>query len=159
MLMNGIPAHIRSDNGPEMVAKVLREWLTTPGTKSLCIEPGSPWENGYCESFNGKLRDELLNGEIYYSLKEAKVVIEQWRNYYNTKRPHSALGYRPPHPSQPRPNPSPSTRRQTCNSLSLRLVQSIRQARSETRGRIGHGQPFQGSEVERGDGQGVSERV
>jgi len=79
MLLNGIPAHIRSDNGPEMVAKVLREWLTTLGTKSLYIEPGSPWENGYCESFNGKLRDELLNGEIFYSLKEAQVVIEQWR--------------------------------------------------------------------------------
>jgi transposase InsO family protein len=107
MLMNGIPAHIRSDNGPEMVAKVLREWLTTLGTNNLYIEPGSPWENGYCESFNGKLRDELLNGEISYSLKEAKVVIEQWRNHYNTKRPHSALGYRPPAPVTIAPNPIP----------------------------------------------------
>jgi len=70
----------------------------TLGTKSLYIEPGSPWENGYCESFNGKLRDELLNGEIFYSLKEAQVIIEQWRTHYNTKRPHSALGYRPPAP-------------------------------------------------------------
>ena len=107
MLLNGIPAHIRSDNGPEMVAKVLREWLTTLGTKSLYIEPGSPWENGYCESFNGKLRDELLNGEIFYSLKEAQVVIEQWRVHYNTKRPHSALGYRPPAPVTVAPKPIP----------------------------------------------------
>lgn len=107
MLLNGIPAHIRSDNGPEMVARVLREWLTTLGTKSLYIEPGSPWENGYCESFNGKLRDELLNGEIFYSLKEAKVVIEKWRIYYNTKRPHSSLGYRPPAPLTIAPKPIP----------------------------------------------------
>ncbi len=98
MLLEGVPAFIRSDNGPEMVAKVLREWLTTLGTKSLYIEPGSPWENGYCESFNGKLRDELLNGEIFYSLKEAQVLIEKWRVHYNTKRPHSSLGYRPPAP-------------------------------------------------------------
>ncbi len=90
--------HIRSDNGPEMVAKVLRQWLSGLGTKSLYIEPGSPWENGYCESFNGKLRDERLNGEIFYSLREAQVVIENWRIHYNTKRPHSALGYRPPVP-------------------------------------------------------------
>lgn len=107
MLMNGVPEHIRSDNGPEMVAKVLREWLTSLGTKSLYIEPGSPWENGYCESFNGKLRDELLNGEIFYSLKEAKVVIEKWRTHYNTKRPHSSLGYRPPAPLTSAPKPIP----------------------------------------------------
>lgn len=98
MLFEGVPTFIRSDNGPEMVAKVLRQWLSGLGTKSLYIEPGSPWENGYCESFNGKLRDELLNGEIFYSLQEAKVVIEQWRIHYNTRRPHSALGYRPPAP-------------------------------------------------------------
>ena len=98
MLFEGIPAFIRSDNGPEMVAKVLRQWLSGLGTKSLYIEPGSPWENGFCESFNGKLRDECLNGEIFYSLKEAQVVIEQWRIHYNTRRPHSALGYRPPAP-------------------------------------------------------------
>jgi transposase InsO family protein len=98
MLFEGVPAFIRSDNGPEMVAKVLRQWLSGLGTKSLYIEPGSPWENGYCESFNGKLRDELLNGEIFYSLREAKVVIEQWRIHYNTRRPHSSLGYRPPAP-------------------------------------------------------------
>jgi len=98
MLFEGTPNYIRSDNGPEMVAKVLRQWLAGLGTKSLYIAPGSPWENGYCESFNGKLRDECLNGEIFYSLKEAQTVIESWRNHYNTKRPHSALGYRPPAP-------------------------------------------------------------
>ena len=75
-----------------------RNWLTQVGAKTLFIEPGSPWENGYCESFNGKLRDELLNGELFYSLKEAQIVIEQWRKHYNTIRPHSALGYRPPAP-------------------------------------------------------------
>jgi putative transposase len=98
MLFEGVPAYIRSDNGPEMIAKVLRHWLSGLGTKSLYIEPGSPWENGYCESFNGKLRDECLNGEIFYSLKEAQMVIENWRVHYNTRRPHSALGYRPPAP-------------------------------------------------------------
>jgi len=105
MLFEGIPAYIRSDNGPEMIAKVLRQWLTGLGTKSLYIEPGSPWENGYCESFNGKLRDELLNGEIFYSLKEAQVVIEKWRVHYNTRRPHSALGYKPPAPLTVAPPP------------------------------------------------------
>jgi putative transposase len=99
MLWRGIPEHIRSDNGPEFVAKELRKWLGNLGTGPLYIEPGSPWENGYCESFNGKLRDECLNGEIFYSLKEAQVVIEQWREEYNTRRPHSALGYRPPAPA------------------------------------------------------------
>jgi putative transposase len=106
MLFEGIPAFIRSDNGPEMVARVLRQWLSGLGTKSLYIEPGSPWENGYCESFNGKLRDECLNGEIFYSLREAQVVIETWRIHYNTKRPHSALGYRPPAPVTTAPSPA-----------------------------------------------------
>ena len=105
MLFEGIPAYIRSDNGPEMVAKVLRQWLKRLGSKSLYIEPGSPWENGYCESFNGKLRDELLNGENFYSLKEAQAVIEKWRVHYNTRRPHSALGYRPPAPLTIAPSP------------------------------------------------------
>ncbi len=92
-----VPARrIRSDHGPEMVATKLREWLDKPGTKTLYIAPGSPWENGYCESFNGKLRNELLNGEIFYTLREAQVLIEQWRQHYNRVRPHSALGYRPP---------------------------------------------------------------
>ena len=109
MLWHGIPEYIRSDNGPEFIAKELRQWLARLGTGTLYIEPGSPWENGYCESFNGKLRDECLNGEIFYSLKEAQIVIEWWRIEYNTRRPHSALGYRPPAPlaSSPwdRPNP------------------------------------------------------
>ena len=103
MLMRGVPEHIRSDNGDEMTAKVVRNWLTQVGAKTLFIEPGSPWENGYCESFNGKLRDELLNGEIFYSLKEAQIVIEQWRRHYNTVRPHSSLGYRPPAPQTMNP--------------------------------------------------------
>ena len=98
MLLHGIPEHIRSDNGPEMTSKQVRSWLEQVGSQTLFIEPGSPWENGYNESFNGKLRDELLNGEIFYSLKEARIIIEQWRQHYNTQRPHSALGYRPPAP-------------------------------------------------------------
>jgi putative transposase len=98
MLERGVPEHIRSDNGAEMTAKIVRSWLAKLGAQTLYIEPGSPWENGYCESFNGKLRDECLNGEIFYSLKEATVVIEQWRNQYNTIRPHSSLNYRPPAP-------------------------------------------------------------
>ena len=97
-MWKGIPEYIRSDDGPEFVAQELWKWLGNLGTGTLYIEPGSPWENGYCESFNGKLRDECLNGEILYSLKEAQVVIEQWRVEYNTRRPHSALGYRPQAP-------------------------------------------------------------
>ena len=99
MLLRGTPEHIRSDNGPEFLAEDLRKWLAKVGTGTLYIEPGSPWENGYCESFNGKLRDECLNGEIFYSLKEAQIVIEKWRVEYNTRRPHSSLGYRPPAPA------------------------------------------------------------
>ena len=106
-LFDGLPTYIRSDNGPEMVAKVLREWLTGLGARNLYIEPGSLWEIGYCESFNGKLRDECLNGEIFYSLREAQVAIEQWRTHYNTKRPHSALGYRPPAPLTGAARPTP----------------------------------------------------
>jgi len=92
------PDYIRSDNGSEFTAKAVQEWLSRVGVKTLYIEPGSPWENGYNESFNGKLRDELLNGEIFYTLKEAQILIERWRREYNTVRPHSALGYRPPAP-------------------------------------------------------------
>ena len=109
MLWRGIPEHIRSDNGPEFVAKPLRSWLQTLGTGPLYIEPGSPWENGYCESFNGKLRDECLNGEIFYSLKEAQIVIESWRREYNAVRPHAALGYRPPAPAAYSPASLPKT--------------------------------------------------
>ena len=98
MVERGVPEYIRSDNGPEMIAKVLRNWLTRVGTKTAYILPGSPWENGYCESFNGKLRNELLDGEIFYTLREAQVIIEQWRWHYNRIRPHSAVGYRPPAP-------------------------------------------------------------
>jgi putative transposase len=97
-IFRGIPEHIRSDNGPEFTAKAVRKWLTRLGVKTLFIEPGSPWENGYIESFNGKLRDELLNREIFTTLEEAKVLIEQWRREYNQVRPHSSLGYRPPAP-------------------------------------------------------------
>jgi putative transposase len=97
-LLRGVPEHIRSDNGPEFTAKAIRKWLERLGVKTLFIEPGSPWENGYIESFNGKLRDELLNGEIFTTLIEAKVLIEQWRREYNQVRPHSSLGYKSPAP-------------------------------------------------------------
>jgi len=98
MVVKGVPEHLRSDNGPEFVARDLRKWLAGTGAKTLYIEPGSPWENGYCESFNSKLRDEFLNGEIFYSMKELRVLAERWRVHYNTIRPHSSLGYRPPAP-------------------------------------------------------------
>lgn len=111
-ILRGAPTHVRSDNGPEFAAKAVREWIVAVGSRTAFIEPGSPWENGYCESFNARLRDELLNGEIFYSLAEAKAVIETWRRHYNAIRPHSALGYRPPAPevalwpaAQPRPAP------------------------------------------------------
>ena len=97
-ILRGVPGHVRSDNGPEFIAKAVREWIVAVGAKTAFIEPGSPWENGYCESFNSKLRDELLDGEIFYSLAEAKIIIEAWRRYYNTERPHSSLGYKPPAP-------------------------------------------------------------
>ncbi len=97
-IFRGIPEHIRSDNGPEFTAKTVRRWLNRLGAKTLFIEPGSPWENGYIESFNGKLRDELLNREIFTPLEEAKVLIEQWRKEYNRVRPHSSLRYHPPAP-------------------------------------------------------------
>ena len=90
---HGMPEHIRSDNGPEFVACNVREWLRRIGVKTLFIEPGSPWENGYCESFNSRLRDELLAGEQFSTLHEAKVLIEQWRRHYNAIRPHSSLGF------------------------------------------------------------------
>jgi transposase InsO family protein len=95
---HGVPEYIRSDNGSEFTAKAVRHWLSRIGVQTLYIEPGSPWENGYIESFNGKLRDERLNGEIFYTLKEAQVLIEWWRLEYNNIRPHSSLNYRPPAP-------------------------------------------------------------
>ena len=97
-VFRGVPEHIRSDNGPEFTAKAVRKWLNRMGVKTLFIEPGSPWENGYIESFNGKMRDELLNREIFTTLVEAKVLINQWKEEYNQVRPHSSLGYRPPAP-------------------------------------------------------------
>jgi len=97
-LENGVPEHIRSDNGPEFVATAVRTWLADLGVTTLFIEPASPWENGYIESFNGKLRDELLNGEVFFTLREAQILIGQWRHEYNHIRPHSSLGGRPPAP-------------------------------------------------------------
>jgi len=94
----GTPDFIRSDNGSEFTSEIIRGWLERLGVKTLFIEPGSPWENGYIESFNGKMRDELLNGEMFDTILEARVVTEQWRRQYNQRRPHSALGYRPPAP-------------------------------------------------------------
>ena len=107
---HGPPEHLRSDNGPELVAGAVRGWLGRLGVEALFIEPGSPWENGFVESLNGKLRDELLDREIFHSLREAQVLIEAWRRHYNTIRPHSALGYRPPAPEAmrwPRPARTP----------------------------------------------------
>ena len=98
-ILRGPPGYIRSDNGPEFIATAVQEWIAAVGSRTAYIEPGSPWENGYCERFNSKLRDELLNGEIFYSLKKARIMFEKWRRHYNEVRPHSALGYRPPSPS------------------------------------------------------------
>ena len=121
----GIPEHIRSDNGPEFVAKAVRQWLANLDVRTLFIEPGSPWENGYVESFNGKLRDELLDGELFYTLKEAQILIEHWRHGYNHLRPHSSLGGRPPAPEtllvpgfSPRGYAPPTLKRQPALSLS-----------------------------------------
>ena len=97
-ILRGTPGYIRSDNGPEFIAVAVKGWIGGVGAKTAYIEPGSPWENGYVESFNGKLRDELLNAEVFNTLAEARVLIEQWRVHYNTVRPHSSLGYRPPAP-------------------------------------------------------------
>ena len=112
----GVPGHIRSDNGPEFIARAVQDWIAAVGARTAYIAPGSPWENGFCESFNDRLRDELLDGEIFYSLEEARVIIEGWRRHYNAARPHSSLGYRPPAPeavvpsarppAQPRPAPA-----------------------------------------------------
>ncbi|GKS69670.1 hypothetical protein W03_16740 [Nitrosomonas sp. PY1] len=98
MIVHGIPEYIRSDNGPEFVATRLRKWLADIGVKTAYITPGSPWENGYCESFDGTLRDNLLNGEIFYGVREAQAIVDQWIREYNTIRPHSSLGYKPPAP-------------------------------------------------------------
>jgi putative transposase len=97
-ILRGVPERLRSDNGPEFVAKAVQDWIATVGAKAAYIAPGSPWENGFIESFNARLRDELLDGEIFYSLAEARIVVESWRRHYNAKRPHASLGYKPPAP-------------------------------------------------------------
>ena len=117
----GVPDHIRSDNGSEFTATKVRDWLGKIGVSTLFIEPGSPWENGYVESFNGKLRDELLNREIFDTLLEAKILVEQWRKEYNTVRPHSALGYKPPAPEAWQFSPS------LADSATLRQPRKARQ--------------------------------
>ena len=104
-ILRGVPGHIRSDNGPEFVAKAVQDWIAAVGARTAYIAPGSPWENGYVESFNARLRDELLDGEIFYTLREAKIVIESWRRHYNAVRPHASLGYKPPAPEVFVPNP------------------------------------------------------
>ncbi len=97
-ILRGVPGHLRSDNGPEFVAKAGQQWITAVGAKTASIAPGSPWENGYVEAFNARLRDELRDGEIFYTLREAQIIIESWRQHFNTVRPHASLGYRPPAP-------------------------------------------------------------
>ena len=118
------PDHIRSDNGSEFTALAVRDWLERLKVKTLYIEPGSPWENGYNESFNGKLRDELLNGEIFYTLREAQVLIERWRRHYNTIRPNSSLGYRPPAPQTILPRSLNTTYPEIRRALSQKLDHS-----------------------------------
>jgi putative transposase len=120
IILRGAPTFVRSDNGPEFIAKIVQDWITTVGTKTAYIAPGSPWENGFIESFNARLRDELLDGEIFYSLKEAQIIIENWRHHFNTVRPHGSVGYKPPAPevfiappsaraaAQPRPAAPPA---------------------------------------------------
>jgi transposase InsO family protein len=117
-ILRGPPEYIRPDNGPEFIAEKVRSWITAVGAKTAFIEPGSPWENGYCESFNARFRDELLNGETFYSLREALILIEQWRRHYNAVRPHSALGYRPPAPE----SIIPINRGRSCTNNSVGLL-------------------------------------
>ena len=114
MMIRGVPDHIRSDNGPEFTARAVREWLGRVGVRTLYIEPGSPWENGYIESFNGKLRDELLDRELFYTLLEVRVLTERYRQIYNRIRPHSSLAYRPPAPETVLPAVPPKIHRLTC---------------------------------------------
>ena len=116
-ILRGVPKHLRSDNGPEFVAKAVQEWIAAVGAKTAYITPGSPWENGFIESVNARLRDELLDGEIFHSLAEARIIIENWRRHYNTVRPHGSLAYKPPAPevfvpamaarAAPQPQPAP----------------------------------------------------
>ena len=108
-ILRGPPAYVRSDNGPEFVARAVRAWIEAVGAQTAYIEPGSPWENGYVESFNARFRDELLDGEVFHTLAEARIVIEGWRRDFNAVRPHSALGWRPPAPESVVPLPGPPT--------------------------------------------------
>jgi len=127
-ILRGIPGHIRSDNGPEFIAKAVQEWIAAVGAKTAYIAPGSPWENGYVESFNARLRDELLDGEIFYSLREAQIIIEGWRQHYNTVRPHASLGYKPPAPEVfvPCLTARPPPRDGSATPAALTLVQRPR---------------------------------
>jgi len=124
-ILRGVPQHIRSDNGPEFVAKAVQDWIAAVGAKTAYIAPGSPWENGYIESFNARLRDELLDGEIFYTLKEAQIIIESWRRHYNAVRPHASLSYRAPAPEVIVPGltawPAALTRQATPAMLPLAL--------------------------------------
>ncbi len=124
-IRHGVPDYIRSDNGPEFTARLVREWLQRVAVKTLFIEPGSPWENGYVESFNGKLRDELLNREVFDTLLEAKVLIERWRREYNTVRPHSALGYRPPAPEAIQGCSLASATPQQANKTGMKMTSTL----------------------------------
>jgi len=121
----GVPQYIRSDNGPEFTANKVRDWLRSVEVQTLFIEPGSPWENGYIESFNGKLRDELLNCELFDTLLEAKVLVERWRHHYNTVRPHSSLGYRPPAPEAIQPRSLASATPQQANGAGLEAIPTL----------------------------------
>ena len=125
-LVRGVPEHVRSDNGPEFVAASVREWIGAVGARTAYIAPGSPWENGFIESFNARLRDELLNGEIFYSLKEARVVIESWRRHFNAVRPHGSLGYWPPAPEVyiPANSARPAARERSAPPAMLPLASS-----------------------------------
>lgn len=120
-IVEGIPQYIRSDNGEQFIAKEVRNWIQAIGAQCAFIELGSPWENGYVENFNARLRDELLNGEIFYKLKEALVLIEQWRIHYNTVRPHSALGYKPPAYGRKYDKSTGKFSAKYCYSLTLKL--------------------------------------
>ena len=123
-ILRGVPGYIRSDNGPEFLAKAVQDWIAAVGARTAYIAPGSPWENGYVESFNARLRDELLDGEIFFTLKEAQIVIESWRRHYNAIRPHASLGYRPPAPEVfvPALAAWPSARPQTAPTATLPLA-------------------------------------
>jgi putative transposase len=123
-ILRGTPEHVRSDNGPEFIARAVQEWIAAVGARTAYIEPGSPWENGFIESFNARLRDELLDGEIFYTLAEARIIVESWRRHYNTVRPHGSLGYKPPAPEVFVPAfaawPTPPTRQATPATLAPR---------------------------------------